>query len=73
MGQIKARVGVRGVSSLEMMRVSCGIKNVRDIASIRVRVMVWCKSRFLVNFRLMTRAQRKAWSRLVLSNITISI
>ena len=54
------------------MRV-CGIKNIRARASIRVRVMVWCKSRFLVNFCLMTRAQRKAWSRLVISNINISI
>ena len=51
----------------------CGIKKFRDRASIRVRVMVWCKSRFLINFRLMTRAQRKAWSRFVLSNINISI
>ena len=31
----------------------CGIKNVRARASIRVKVMVWCKSRFLVNFSLM--------------------
>ena len=54
------------------MRV-CGIKNVRARSSIRVRVMVWCKSRFLVNFRLMTRTQIKAWSRLVLSNINISV
>ena len=50
---------------------ACGIKNVRAIASLRVRVMVWSKSRFLVNFRFMTRAQIKAWSRLVLSNINI--
>ena len=54
------------------MRV-CGIKNVRDMVSNRVRVMEWCKYRFLVNFRLMTREQRKDWSRLVLSNINISI
>ena len=52
------------------MRV-CGIKNVRARASIRVRVMEWCKSRFLVNFCLMTRAQRKAWYRLILSTINI--
>ena len=52
------------------MRV-CGIKNVRDRSSIRFRVMVWCKYRYLVNFNLMTRAQIKAWSRLVLSNINI--
>ena len=50
-----------------------GIKNVRARASIRAMVMVWCKSRFLVNFSLMTRAQRKDWYRLVLSNINISI
>ena len=50
-----------------------GIKNVRDRASIRVRVMVWFKSRFIVNFRLTTREQRKDWSRLVLSKINISI
>ena len=50
-----------------------GIKNVRARASIRVRVMVWCKYRFLVNFPLMTKAQRKSWYRLVLSNINISI
>ena len=54
------------------MRV-CGIKNVRDRDSIRVWVMVWCKYRFLVNFLLMSRAQTKAWSRLVLKNINISI
>ena len=54
------------------MRV-CAIKNVRARASIRVRVMEWGKSRFLVNFDLMTREQRKAWSRLVLSKINISI
>ena len=51
----------------------CGIKIFRARAGIRVRVMVWCKSRFLVNFLLMSRAQTKAWSRLVLSNIKISI
>ena len=52
------------------MRV-CGIKKVRDRDSIRVRVMVWCKSRFLVNLCLMTRAHKKDWSRLVLSKINI--
>ena len=36
-----------------------GVKNVRDRASIRVRVMELCKSRFLINFCLMTRAQRR--------------
>ena len=72
MGQIKVRDGVRGVSWWERMG-GFGIKNVRDRASIRVRVMVWCKSRFLVNFYFMTRAQRKDWYRLVLSNINISI
>ena len=54
------------------MRV-CGIKNVRVISSIRFRVRVSCKSSLLVNFSLMTRAQRKDWYRLVLSNINISI
>ena len=71
MGQIKVRVGVKGVSCWERMRV-CGIKNVRDRASIKIRVMVWCKSMFFVNF-FRTREQRKAWSRLVLPNINISI
>ena len=72
MEQIRVRDGVRGVSWWERMRVY-GIKHVRPRASIRVRVMEWCKSRFLVNFHLMTREQRKAWSRLVLSNTKISI
>ena len=72
MGQTKVRDRVRGFSRWERMRVF-GIKKVMDRASIRVRVMEWCKSRFIVNFSLMTRAQRNAWYRLVLSNINISI
>ena len=49
MEQIKVRVGVMGVPRSERMR-AYGIKNVRATTSIRVIVMVWCKSRFLVNF-----------------------